>query len=239
METSYEIAETAAKQAAEKKAAKKAGSDETTDDVNESPYVILCDISDFYSRIYHHRVDNALKWLNAKSDIVRRIVDVLQIFSGTSFLWATSWWTGISSPFAEISLNSVDKLLRGEGIRFCRFVDDYRIVCASREEAYQRLIFLSGKAIQRRKLSLQKTKTRILTAKEFMDESKLLIKFDQAEEENVTEEEKLLRLCLSTLTAYSDTRVDDYEKLKAQVSQVDIAGNSWQGVRKNKNRRHL
>lgn len=221
METSYGVAEEAAKKAAERKAARKAGKEEAIEDANDSPYVILCDISDFYSRIYHHRVENALKWLNAKPDVVKRIVEVLQVFSGT-----VSYGLPVGGPasrlLAEIALNSVDKLLRGEGIRFCRFVDDYRIFCDSKEEAYQRLIFLSEKLFNEG-LSLQKTKTRILTAKEFMDESKLLMKFNQAEEENVTEEEKLLRLAIH-FDPYSDTRVDDYEKLKEQVSQVDIAG---------------
>lgn len=221
MQTSYEVAEEAAKKAAERKAARKAAKDDAPEDASESPYVILCDISDFYSRIYHHRVENALKWLNAKPDVVKRIVEVLQVFSGT-----VSYGLPVGGPasrlLAEISLNSVDKLLRGEGIRFCRFVDDYRIFCDSREEAYQRLIFLSEKLFNEG-LSLQKTKTRILTAKEFMDESKLLMRFNQAEEENVTEEEKLLRLAIH-FDPYSDTRVDDYEKLKEQVSKVDIAG---------------
>ena len=61
----------------------KAGRKDVTDDAKESPYVILCDISDFYSRIYHHRVENALKWLNAKADVVKRIVEILGVFSGT------------------------------------------------------------------------------------------------------------------------------------------------------------
>ena len=221
METSYGVAEEAAKKAAERKASRKAAKEEVTEDASKSPYVILCDISDFYSRIYHHRVENALKWLNAKPDVVKRIVEVLQVFSGT-----VSYGLPVGGPasrlLAEISLNSVDKLLRGEGIRFCRFVDDYRIFCDSKEEAYQRLIFLSEKLFNEG-LSLQKTKTRILTAKEFMDESKLLMKFNQAEEENVTEEEKLLRIAIH-FDPYSDTRVDDYEKLKEQVAQVDIAG---------------
>lgn len=221
METSYSIAEEAAKKAAERKAARKAKKEEATDDADDSAYVILCDISDFYSRIYHHRIENALKWLNTKPDVVKRIVEVLQMFSGT-----VSYGLPVGGPasrlLAEISLNSVDKLLRGEGIRFCRFVDDYRIFCDSKEEAYQRLIFLSEKLFNEG-LSLQKTKTRIIKATEFMDESKLLIKFNQSAEENVTEEEKLLRLAIH-FDPYSDTRVDDYEKLKEQVSQVDIAG---------------
>jgi len=221
METSYGIAEDAVKTATAKRAAKKDSTEGEPDDVIESPYVILCDISDFYSRIYHHRVENALKWLDAKPDVVKRIRDILQVFSGTA-----SYGLPVGGPasrlLAEISLNSVDKLLRGEGIRFCRFVDDYRLFCNSKEEAYQRLIFLSEKLFNEG-LSLQKAKTRILTAKEFMDESRLLIKSHQAEEENLTEEDKLLRIAIH-FDPYSDTRVDDYEDLKKQVSQVDIAG---------------
>lgn len=187
----------------------------------EFPYVLVCDISDFYSRIYHHRIENALKWLQAKPEIVKRIVDILKVFSGT-----VSYGLPVGGPasrlLAELALNSVDKLLRGEGIRFCRFVDDYRIFCASKEEAYQRLIFLSEKLFNEG-LSLQKNKTRILSSKEFLDETKLLLKADQIEEENLTEEDKLLRLSIH-FDPYSDTRVDDYENLKEQVAQVDVAG---------------
>jgi hypothetical protein len=185
------------------------------------PYLLVCDISDFYSRIYHHRIGNALKWLRTKSETVKRIVDILQVFSGT-----VSYGLPVGGPasrlLAELALNSVDKLMRGEGIRFCRFVDDYRIFCASKEEAYQRLIFLSEKLFTEG-LSLQKTKTRILTAKEFLDETKLLIKADQIDEDNLSDEDKLLRLSIY-FDPYSDTRVDDYENLKKQVAQVDVAG---------------
>lgn len=186
------------------------------------PYVLICDISDFYSRIYHHRIENALKWLGTKkTETVKRIVDILKVFSGT-----VSYGLPVGGPasrlLAELALNSVDKLLRGEGIRFCRFVDDYRIFCASKEEAYQRLIFLSEKLFTEG-LSLQKTKTRILTAKEFLDETKLLVKADQIDEDNLSDEDKLLRLSIN-FDPYSDTRVDDYENLKTQVAQVDVAG---------------
>ena len=185
------------------------------------PYVLVCDISDFYSRIYHHRIENALIWLKAKSETVKRIVDILQVFSGT-----VSYGLPVGGPasrlLAELALNTVDKLLRGEGIRFCRFVDDYRIFCDSKEEAYQRLIFLSEKLFNEG-LSLQKNKTRILTSKEFLDEAELLIRADQVNEDKLSDEDKLLRLSIH-FDPYSDTRVDDYENLKKQVAQVDIAG---------------
>lgn len=185
------------------------------------PYVLVCDISDFYPRIYHHRLENALKWLNTKADTVGRIANVLKAFSGT-----VSYGLPVGGPasrlLAELSLNSIDKLLRGESIRFCRFVDDYRIFCSSKEEAYQRLIFLSEKLFNEG-LTLQKNKTRILTAKEFLDETQLLLKAEQVDEENLSEEDKLLRLTIH-FDPYSDTRVDDYDNLKEQVSHVDIVG---------------
>jgi hypothetical protein len=191
------------------------------DEAEKFAYVIICDISDFYSRVYHHRIENALKWLQTKSDVVKRIVDAIQVFSG-----AVSYGLPVGGPasrlLAELALNSTDKLLRGEGIRFCRFVDDYRIFCTSKEEAYQRLIFLSEK-LSNEGLTLQRSKTRILTSKELKDEVGLLLKGAEAEGETLTEEDKLLRLSIH-FDPYSDTRVNDYEQLKEQVSRVDIAG---------------
>ena len=191
------------------------------EEAEKASYVIICDISDFYTRIYHHRLENALKALNTKADLVKRIMDMLQVFSGT-----VSYGLPVGGPasrlLAELALDGVDKLLRIEEIRFCRFVDDYRIFCASREEAYQRLIFLSEKLFNEG-LSLQKNKTRILQVKEFSEEAKLLLKAQQAESENLTEEDKLLRLAIQ-FDPYSETRVDDYKNLKEQVSKVDIAG---------------
>ena len=50
-----------------------------------------------------------------------------------------------------------------------------------------------------------------------------LLKAHQAEENNLTEEDKLLRLSIH-FDPYSETRVDDYEQLKTQVSRLDLAG---------------
>ena len=151
------------------------------------------------------------------------------MFSGT-----VSYGLPVGGPasrlLTDLALNSVDKLLRGEGIRFCRFVDDYRIFCRSKEEAYQRLIFLSEKLFNEG-LALQKNKTRILTSKEFLDEIKLLLKADQVDEDNLSDEDKLLRLSIR-FDPYSDTRVDDYENLKEQVAKVDVAGILGRELRK-------
>src|SRR5262249_4871343 len=48
-------------------------------------YVLQCDISDFYPRIYHHRLENALKRTTANDEVVRRIKILLfRIAEGVS-----------------------------------------------------------------------------------------------------------------------------------------------------------
>jgi hypothetical protein len=191
------------------------------DAAEKFPFVVICDISDFYSRIYHHKIENSLKYLKTKPETVARIVTLLQVFSGT-----VSYGLPVGGPasrlLAELALNGVDKLLRAEGVRFCRYVDDYRLFCSSREEAYQRLIFLSEKLFNEG-LALQKNKTRILSAKEFKDELMLLLRADQTKEESLTDEERLLKISID-FDPYSETRVEDYQKLKKQVAGIDIGG---------------
>ena len=44
-------------------------------------YVVVTDIADFYPRIYHHRVENALLRLPHPGDFPNRIKNLLSIFS--------------------------------------------------------------------------------------------------------------------------------------------------------------
>jgi hypothetical protein len=51
---------------------------------NSYPIVVLCDVSEFYQRLGHHRLENALAHLNLKSDIPWRIMKFLENYSGTN-----------------------------------------------------------------------------------------------------------------------------------------------------------
>jgi hypothetical protein len=50
---------------------------------SQKKYVVLCDISEFYPRLNHHRLENALKHLGVKGDQPFKIMELLQNFSGT------------------------------------------------------------------------------------------------------------------------------------------------------------
>jgi len=187
---------------------------------NEYPVVVQTDISDFYSRIYHHRIENALQRLPSVGDQPKRLMDLLKQFSQN-----VSYGLPVGGPasriLAELSLDGVDKLLVRRGVRFCRYADDYAIFCADKAEAYRTLVFLSEK-LANEGLVLQKKKTRILSAQEFRETAQLL---DPAEAANAlaTEEQKLLNISLR-FDPYSPTAEEDYEELKGAIQDIDIIG---------------
>ena len=73
-------------------------------------HVLTCDIADFYARVYHHRLDNALRAVDAQSDIPWRLLKLLNAFSNN-----TSYGLPVGGPaariLAELLLNRVDRLL--------------------------------------------------------------------------------------------------------------------------------
>ncbi|WP_265922982.1 RNA-directed DNA polymerase [Cupriavidus nantongensis] len=184
------------------------------------PVVVQTDISDFYPRIYHHRIENALKRVPGVGNQPKHLMDLLGQFSHN-----VSYGLPVGGPasriLAELSLDGVDKLLDRRGVRFCRYADDYTIFCADKAEAYRTLVFLSEK-LSNEGLVLQKKKTRILTAQEFRETAQLL---DPAEAANAlaTEEQKLLSISLR-FDPYSPNAEEEYEELKGAIQEIDIIG---------------
>jgi hypothetical protein len=184
------------------------------------PVVVQTDISDFYPRIYHHRIENAMQRLPGIGDQPKRVMDLFKQFSQN-----VSYGLPVGGPasrlLAELSLDGVDKLLVRRGVRFCRYADDYAIFCADKAEAYRTLVFLAEK-LANEGLVLQKKKTRILSAQEFQETAQLLDPADTASK-LATEEQKLLNISLR-FDPYSPTAEEDYEELKGAVQEIDIVG---------------
>ena len=191
-------------------------------------FVVACDISEFYPRLGHHRLENALLQLSLKSDVPSRIMDFLANFSNTN-----SFGLPIGGPAArilsELVLNQIDRLLRTEGILFCRFADDFHIFSDSNEEAYAGLIFLSEKLLRNQGLQLQKSKTRITSGSEFIATSPIRIdeeggrSADPASTEKQERARGLMQLSLR-FDPYSPTKDTDYALLKAEIERFDILG---------------
>lgn len=104
-----------------------------------------------------------------------------------------------------------------EGISFCRYADDYHIFTQSEDEAHDALYKLSEKLLTNEGLSLQRGKTRLLTAKEFVSTRPLAHTDDGAAEREF--------IAFSwRFDPYSPSAVEDYAVLKAQVEHFDISG---------------
>jgi hypothetical protein len=193
-------------------------------------YVTTCDISEFYPRLGHHRLENALLQIAGETGYPKKIMAFLSNFSNTR-----SFGLPIGGPAArilsELTINQIDRLLQGKRIPFTRFADDFHLFANSREEAYRQTIFLSEKLFENQGLSLQKSKTRIMTSSEFRTTSPVQAPKDEgsAEEEGkdaADRHERSRRLLSFSLRfdPYSPTAEDDYEKLKEEVRRFDILG---------------
>jgi len=193
----------------------------SVDRARNSSHVLICDIADFYPRVYHHRLENALKKATNNTETVRRIMALLkEISKGYSF------GLPIGGPAArllsELLLNRMDRLLVTHGISFCRYVDDYHIFAPSREEAYACLVFLSEKLLENEGLSLQKSKTRIMTSEEFLALSEFV---DSKEPADQSEAEARSFLSIRIrFDPYSPTAAEDYEELKREINRFDVVG---------------
>jgi hypothetical protein len=192
-------------------------------------YVMACDISDFYPRIYHHRLENALKKASTNTECIRRIMELLKRISE-----GASYGLPVGGPAArllsELLLNRIDRLLIAEGVTFCRFVDDFHLFAASREEAYGQLVSFSELLLANEGLSLQKAKTKIMSREEFLSTS-FFAEENEPESEEDLQTRKFIGLRLK-YDPYSPTADEDYEALRDELQKFDIVGMLAREIRK-------
>jgi hypothetical protein len=183
----------------------------------ENDYVVAVDIADFYSRIYHHRLENSLRNVDPDGARTRQIMAILSKLSNN-----TSYGLPVGGPaariLAELVLNRVDRLLVAEPEvnKFCRYADDYRFFVPNMQSAYRSIGFLSEKLLRNEGLSLQKSKTRIMTSPEYLST------LDPPEPPEGSAA-RFLGLHIH-YDPYSATAEEDYERLKSQIEEFDILG---------------
>ncbi|MCP8883874.1 reverse transcriptase domain-containing protein [Devosia sp. XJ19-1] len=179
-------------------------------------YIVVCDIADCYSRISHHKIENALQLIGADPKVRKSIMGYLGNLTQTR-----SSGLPIGGPasriLAELALVNSDIYMRSSQINFTRYADDYHIFCTSKHEAYASLLNVS-KILSNDSLSLQKSKTRILTRAEFIAVNKNVLVDAGA---SVTPVQRLMSLTLR-YDPYSSNAEQDYEALKSELNSIDI-----------------
>lgn len=182
-------------------------------------FILTCDIADFYPRIYHHRLENLLDQLDPNKKISSAIKKMLQVFSETK-----SYGLPVGCPasriLAELTLDSIDQLLRMNDISFKRYVDDFIIFCESKEDAHSKLAFISKKLMENEGLTLQKHKTNIMSKEEFQTLTRAKL-YGVAEDEGSPLKAKFLSLPIR-FDPYSDNAVEEYEEIKESLKEFDL-----------------
>ena len=134
---------------------------EILDNSRNITHVAVTDIADFYHRIYHHRLENALQAATSRTSHVKAIMSLLKGWNATE-TFGIPVGNAPSRMLAEIAIADVDQDLLARGIQFVRFNDDYRIFASSYAEGYRNLASLANVLWSNHGLNLQPQKTDIL-----------------------------------------------------------------------------
>jgi nucleoside phosphorylase len=185
---------------------------------SEHAYIVKCDIADFYHRIHHERLVDALESCGVAPDVLERIRNFLSTCSSGPAVGLP-----VGGPaarlLAEALLNQIDHVLRDKGIPFCRFADDYHLFAPSLDSAYSRLILLS-ELLQKNGMTLQKLKTRILTQKEFLSSTGTVERLGSSDDEEIA---RFLTIKVR-YDPYAPNARENYNRLAQEMKSFDILG---------------
>lgn len=142
--------------------------------IDEQPerFVGATDIADFYPRIYHHRLVNALSAAagNSCKDYIRVLEKMLSRFSD-----GTSYGIPVGPPasrlLGEAVLSDVDDTLVSYGIDFVRFVDDFVIFASTIQDAEYGLRVLAETLFRNHGLTLATAKTKVSAAAQYAEQT--------------------------------------------------------------------
>ena len=130
--------------------------------------LVKCDIASFYDRLNLHRLESTLLGLPLEKGKVKLINELL-LFWANRDSYSLPIGGNASRILAEASLISVDDYLLSNGVKFCRFVDDYRFFAPDIKSAHAWLtlfverLFLEGLSINPAKTSLEDVVSRRAT----------------------------------------------------------------------------
>lgn len=132
-------------------------------------FVIIADISDFFAKLYSHRLENALRSATSKTNHVKALINIMSQWN-EHFSYGIPIGPSASNLLSEIAIDDVDRILLSEGKNYVRYSDDFRIFCTSYRDAHETLALLAHDLFENHGLTLQQSKTKIITVERFNDE---------------------------------------------------------------------
>ncbi|MFQ5872209.1 MAG: RNA-directed DNA polymerase [Dehalococcoidia bacterium] len=141
-------------------------------DARTFSHCVKLDVSNYYERIYHHKLSQLLQRLGVPGSVSPALMTLLRKFSdGVSYGIPQGLWP--SDYLGNIYLLYLDEFLKNRGIYAIRYVDDYRIFCSSVREGRSILKACSG-VLRTLGLNPQPLKTSIVEIEKLNPELKPL-----------------------------------------------------------------
>ena len=187
--------------------------------------VVSTDISDYYSRINFHRLENLLDEVAPRNGAAKFIKKHIKIIRATQSFGLPVGGTA-ARLLAELALSDTDQSLVDHGMVATRFVDDFRIFLNKSNNPYDALGILAEQLGINEGLSLNVAKTSIASRREYLRQLERMTSDISEEAEGVA---------LETLTAdiYFDDEPDeeDIDKLKGlnlvELLEGEIGADDW------------
>jgi len=188
-------------------------------------HVVSTDISDYYSRINFHRLENLLDEVAPKNGATRFIKKHISIIRARQSFGLPVGGSA-ARLLAELALADTDQALRDKGLRATRFVDDFRIFLTANDHPYDALGFLAEQLGINEGLSLNSAKTEVVEREDYSA-------YLKAATSDLEEEAEGVALDSLTTGLYFDDEPDpdDLEKLKGlnlvEMLRNEIEGDDW------------
>ena len=170
--------------------------------------VISTDVSDYYSRINFHRLENLLDEAAPGHGAVRFIKKHIEIIRAKQS-FGLPVGGAAARLLAELALSDIDQALADHGLFVTRFVDDFRLFLRSTDNPYDALGYLAEQLGITEGLSLNNAKTSVLERGEYLQQLNRMTS-------DISDEAEGIALEALTADIYFDDNPDeeDVEKLR-------------------------
>lgn len=140
---------------------------EIIDDKRQIKKIVSTDISDFYTRINVHRIENLLDEAAPGSGAVRFIKKHIKAIRAKQSFGLPVGGSA-SRLLAELALSDTDQALKDNGLIASRFVDDFRVFLRGTDSPYDALGYLAEQLGINEGLSLNAAKTNVQERRDYI-----------------------------------------------------------------------
>jgi hypothetical protein len=188
-------------------------------------HIVSTDISDYYSRINFHRLENLLDEVAPSHGAAKFIKKHIKIIRAKQSFGLPVGGSA-ARLLAELALSDTDQALRDRGLLVTRFVDDFRVLLKGSDDPYDALGYLAEQLGINEGLSLNAAKTSVVSRREYVR---------RLEHLTTDLDEEAQGVALDTLTAdlYLDEErhEKDSERLKGlnfvEMLENEIDDDNW------------